>query len=108
MKRRRLDDGTDEFHQIEIEDLQDGESSNGIVLEMADRQRYFQGGVAGSSNKGASNGLQVDRKAILSESRNSLSDWEAALSSVCFFTRDVSQVGAELDSFPAQNRAVGG
>jgi transcription initiation factor TFIIH subunit 1 len=86
-----LDDGAEEFHQIEIEDLQDGESSNGIVLEMADRQRYFEGGVAGSTNKGAANGQQLDPKAIISESRNSLSDWEATLSGVCFFTRGVSQ-----------------
>ncbi|TEB30367.1 hypothetical protein FA13DRAFT_1733682 [Coprinellus micaceus] len=80
IKRRRLDDGAEVFHQIEIEDLQDGESSNGIVLEMADRQRYFEGGVAGSTNKGAANGQQLDPKAIISESRNSLSDWEATLS----------------------------
>ena len=91
MKRRRLDDGREEFHQIEIEDLQDGESSNGIVLEMADRQRYFEGGVAGSANKASANGQQLDPKAIISESRNSLSDWEVALSGVCSFGSGIYQ-----------------
>lgn len=82
MKRRRLEGGREEFNQIEIEDLQDEEASNGIVLEMMDRQRYFEGGVAGSANNGAANGQQLDPRAIIWEARNSLEDWEKALSGV--------------------------
>lgn len=85
MKRRRLEDGREVFSQIEIEDLQDEESSGGIVLEMTDRQRYFEGGVAGSANNGAAKGQQLDPRTIIWEARNSLGDWESTLSGVRFF-----------------------
>ena len=40
---RRLQDA---YGQIDIDDLHDPEASAGIVLEMQDRQRYFEGGIS--------------------------------------------------------------
>ncbi|RXW25036.1 hypothetical protein EST38_g827 [Candolleomyces aberdarensis] len=76
-KRRRLDE---EYSQIEIDDLRDEGSSNGIVLEMQDRERYFEGSMAGNANKGNVNGTPLDPRAIVWEAKNSLNDWEKNLS----------------------------
>ena len=36
----------DIYNQIDLEDLHDPESTAGIILEMQDRQRYFEGQMA--------------------------------------------------------------
>ncbi|KAJ2917789.1 hypothetical protein MD484_g2640, partial [Candolleomyces efflorescens] len=77
-KRRRLDE--QEYSQIEIDDLRDESTSNGIVLEMQDRQRYFEGGMAGNANRGNMNGTHLDPAAVAWEAKNSLMDWEKNLS----------------------------
>ncbi|TRM69400.1 hypothetical protein BD626DRAFT_393645 [Schizophyllum amplum] len=43
-KRRKLNDGQDAYEaQIELDDLRDEQTSEGITLAMQDRQRYFEG-----------------------------------------------------------------
>ncbi|KAH7911986.1 hypothetical protein BJ138DRAFT_1125597 [Hygrophoropsis aurantiaca] len=84
-KRRRTDDGGDQndYAQIDLDDLRDPEASTGIVLDMQDRQRYFEGQLT----RGAAEqepGRQVvciseqgiDARSVFVEIRNNLSDWE--------------------------------
>ncbi|KAF9454054.1 hypothetical protein P691DRAFT_771042 [Macrolepiota fuliginosa MF-IS2] len=99
-KRRRLDPGEDPYTQIEIDDLQDSELSSGILLEMKDRQRYFEGRMASQAAeeagaKKASHGDQLsicvlrfyfplifqslDYEAILRETKANLQSWDANL-----------------------------
>jgi len=51
----------DAYGQIELDDLHDPEASNGIALEMLDRQRYFDGGM---SNLSSANGAVKVRNDI--------------------------------------------
>lgn len=38
-----------DYAQIDLDDLHDPEASSGIVLEMQDRQRYFEGRMSSAS-----------------------------------------------------------
>ncbi|KAF5325666.1 hypothetical protein D9611_000372 [Ephemerocybe angulata] len=78
-KRRRVDTA-EEYSQIVIDDLDEGDTSSGIILEMQDRQRYFEGGTSGSSKSPAANGHSLDERALVFEARNSLGEWEKNLS----------------------------
>lgn len=70
VKRRRLDSGDEvcglnfgmlsdpltaiqRYSQIDLEDLHNNESSAGIVLDMQDRQRYFDGRANGAGQSGS-------------------------------------------------------
>ncbi|KAN0090726.1 hypothetical protein V8E55_004292 [Tylopilus felleus] len=83
-KRRRVngDDGENPFSEIEYDDLQDHESSLGILLDMQDRQRYFEGqlGRAGSAG-GQEDPRQVtDVQSAFRELLNSVNGWEGRFS----------------------------
>ncbi|KAK7005731.1 hypothetical protein R3P38DRAFT_3039285 [Favolaschia claudopus] len=72
-KRQKLT--TDDYGQIDIDDLHDGESSAGIVLEMQDRQRYFEGGISNSSLSVApSRQVPVDIKTLIRQAKVSIND----------------------------------
>ncbi|EAU91033.1 hypothetical protein CC1G_03201 [Coprinopsis cinerea okayama7 len=74
-KRRRLDNG-EAYSQIEIEDLRGSEVSDGIVLDMQDRQRYFEGTI-GNQQKDSS--LKLNPVETKREARLALVDWEKGL-----------------------------
>ncbi|KAF5351862.1 hypothetical protein D9756_007575 [Leucocoprinus leucothites] len=78
-KRRRLDPGEDPYSQIDIDDLHDAEASAGILLEMKDRQRYFEGRMASQAAEDAAANKGLDYKAILGETKLSLQKWDANL-----------------------------
>ncbi|RDB25362.1 RNA polymerase II transcription factor B subunit 1 [Hypsizygus marmoreus] len=75
-KRQRLDTGDDPYAQIVLDDLQDSEASAGIVLEMQDRQRYFEGRMANAAEKDAA---QVDIPAAIREARANVQEWRTNL-----------------------------
>jgi transcription initiation factor TFIIH subunit 1 len=91
----------DAYSQIDLDDLHDPEASAGIILEMQDRQRYFEGqmasaasveGAAGKVSHSVVNFLShililrcdqnLDIKAILRETKVNLHDWETNLAQV--------------------------
>lgn len=79
------------FSEIEYDDLQDHESSLGILLDMQDRQRYFEGqlGRAGSAG-GQEDPRQVtDVQSAFRELLNSVNGWEGRFSqvSILLYTR---------------------
>ncbi|KAJ3508383.1 hypothetical protein NLJ89_g5788 [Agrocybe chaxingu] len=76
-KRRRLDHGEDAYSQIDLEDLHDAEASNGIVLEMQDRQRYFEARMSGGAAE--SSQPKLDPMAVLQETKANLQNWETRL-----------------------------
>ncbi|KAK7053447.1 RNA polymerase II transcription factor B subunit 1 [Paramarasmius palmivorus] len=76
-KRRRVDE-EDEYHEIELEDLNNAQDSSGIVLEMQDQQRYFEGRM---TNASAEDSLeQVDIRSVLGDMSAELRHWESKLS----------------------------
>jgi len=80
-KKIRLDTGEDFYRQIDLDDLHDPETSAGIILDMQDRQRYFD---AGMSNSLTANGAAkyLDISAIICGIRDSLPDWDKNLTEV--------------------------
>ncbi|KAI9572264.1 hypothetical protein HD554DRAFT_2320529 [Boletus coccyginus] len=71
------------FSEIEYYDLQDHESSPGILLEMQDRQRYFEGqlGRVGAASGGAEGSSEVtDVQSALKEIVNGVNGWEGRFS----------------------------
>ncbi|KIM91917.1 hypothetical protein PILCRDRAFT_57232 [Piloderma croceum F 1598] len=79
-KRRRIDAGKeDAYSQIDLDDLHDPEASAGIILEMQDRQRYFEGQMASAASAEAAAGKNLDIRAILGETKVNLHDWETNL-----------------------------
>ncbi|KAI0930476.1 hypothetical protein AcW1_009147 [Taiwanofungus camphoratus] len=80
-KRRRTDveDGPNHYSQLDLEDLHDNQASAGILLDMQDRQRYFEGRTTDSSGELAPNNL-VDMKTAMHEIKDSLRDWSGNLS----------------------------
>ncbi|TFK54130.1 hypothetical protein OE88DRAFT_1654632 [Heliocybe sulcata] len=82
-KRRRLDDDAshlqDYYAQIDLEDLHDAQDTTGIILEMQDRQRYFEGGMKGAASEDASK-HKLDIKTVLREAKDNLHDWAGSLS----------------------------
>ncbi|RPD74246.1 hypothetical protein L226DRAFT_553368 [Lentinus tigrinus ALCF2SS1-7] len=78
-KRRRTDSGESEHYaQIDLEDLHDNQSSSGIVLNMQDRQRYFDGRANGTNN-GDDGAGRVDFQEALQQSKASTQGWSANL-----------------------------
>jgi transcription initiation factor TFIIH subunit 1 len=53
------------YAQIDLDDLHDPESSAGILLEMQDRQRYFEGGIQ-TQNLATQARLQVSGFRVMS------------------------------------------
>lgn len=76
-KRRRVEgDGQDNFSQIELEDLCDPESSIGILLEMQDRQRYFEGQLMRGVAAEQVPTQPVDISEAIVDFRRELEDWD--------------------------------
>ncbi|KAK0485803.1 hypothetical protein IW261DRAFT_1548835 [Armillaria novae-zelandiae] len=71
-KRRRVEDDA----QIDLDDLHDPEASTGIILEMQDRQRYFEGRKAVNSGSARKN---IDFGSIVREAKSNFSQWETDL-----------------------------
>ncbi|KAI0789118.1 hypothetical protein C8Q75DRAFT_719004 [Abortiporus biennis] len=70
-KRRRIDTGEDaHFSQLNLEDLHDNESSPGILLNMQDQQRYFEGRSIDTAQT-----TPIDIRAVFSEAKSNLQDW---------------------------------
>ena len=97
-----LNDQKDVYSQIDLDDLHDPEDSAGIMLEMQDRQRYFEGQTASAvSAEGAAGKVSfsvvdflchvlilrcdqnLDIRVILGETKVNLHDWETNLAQVC-------------------------
>ncbi|KAI1794077.1 hypothetical protein LXA43DRAFT_884194 [Ganoderma leucocontextum] len=64
VKRRRLDTGDERYEQIDLEDLHDNESSAGILLDMQNRQRYFDGRANGTRQPGSEEPRVAFREAM--------------------------------------------
>jgi transcription initiation factor TFIIH subunit 1 len=84
-KRRRVDggDGENSFSEIEYDDLQDHESSPGILLEMQDRQRYFEGQLSrvGAASGGGEDSREVaDVQNAFKELLDGVNGWEGRFS----------------------------
>ncbi|KAI0663565.1 hypothetical protein C8Q70DRAFT_906577 [Cubamyces menziesii] len=78
-KRRRTDSGDERLAQLDLEDLHDNQSSAGILLDMQDRQRYFDGRAASTADGGDA-GPRVDFREALRQARSSTQGWSANLS----------------------------
>ncbi|KAJ7072140.1 hypothetical protein C8F01DRAFT_1102708 [Mycena amicta] len=76
-KRQKLNADGD-YGQIDLDDLHDAESSAGIVLEMQDRQRYFEGGIANGSS--AESEKPLDIKSLIRHAKVNMDAWESNLS----------------------------
>ncbi|KAI0318258.1 hypothetical protein OF83DRAFT_1057189 [Amylostereum chailletii] len=79
-KRRRIDSES-RYAQIDLDDLHDPESSEGILLDMQDAQRYFEGRAGGVSAEQAPRPA-VDLRMALFAAKEDLEDWSAALGQV--------------------------
>ncbi|KAF8348312.1 hypothetical protein F5887DRAFT_1255480 [Amanita rubescens] len=75
-KRQRTDEET--YSQIEITDLNDTEISAGIILEMQDRQRYFEARMATVAEDEAAT-KSLDMKSMINEAKMNLQDWNPTL-----------------------------
>ncbi|KAF8160791.1 hypothetical protein B0H34DRAFT_698077 [Crassisporium funariophilum] len=79
-KRRRLDTRDDDYSQIDIDDLHDPESTAGIILEMQDRQRYFESRMSSAQDQEANfQKKQLDPATMLLEAKSNLQNWESRL-----------------------------
>ncbi|KAG6837512.1 hypothetical protein H0H93_008437 [Arthromyces matolae] len=67
----------DEYAQIELEDLRTPQEDTGILLEMQDSQRYFEGRGGGDSDATAKTG---NASAALWEAKANVKEWERNLS----------------------------
>ncbi|TFY80605.1 hypothetical protein EWM64_g3406 [Hericium alpestre] len=68
------------YMQIDLDDLHDPQSSEGILLQMQDRQRYFEGRVGAVGAAEEAPRLAVDMRAALREAKFDLQDWSNSLS----------------------------
>ncbi|EJD02865.1 uncharacterized protein FOMMEDRAFT_140693 [Fomitiporia mediterranea MF3/22] len=81
-KRRRIDEANESLYaQIDLDDLHDSQSADGIILEMKDRDRYFDGRATGNSMDVDGEG-RPPYKATLSETRNQMDNWNVGLASL--------------------------
>ncbi|KAJ7446266.1 hypothetical protein B0H11DRAFT_2085779, partial [Mycena galericulata] len=77
-KRQKLD--TDEYYgQIDIDDLHDPEASTGIILDMQDRQRYFEGGIPNSAPGAGNAHKAMDTKTLIRNAKMHMENWETNL-----------------------------
>ncbi|KDQ57793.1 hypothetical protein JAAARDRAFT_687589 [Jaapia argillacea MUCL 33604] len=77
-KRRRLDaDSSDRYNEIDLDDLHDAQDSVGIILEMQDRQRYFEGGLSSAKSTSTEDVAKqkMDVRAALREAKDNTQDW---------------------------------
>ncbi|PCH43612.1 hypothetical protein WOLCODRAFT_122269 [Wolfiporia cocos MD-104 SS10] len=79
-KRRRTDteERLDRFSQLDLEDLHDNQASTGILLDMQDSSRYFEGRTSDSAAQGGAK-ANVDRNAALQDVKRSLQGWAGSL-----------------------------
>ncbi|KAH9929497.1 uncharacterized protein BXZ73DRAFT_48014 [Epithele typhae] len=78
-KRRRLDsDDSERYMQIDLEDLHDNQSSAGIILDMKDSQRYFDGRASGAGGE-RDNTLRVDFQEAIRQLKDGTQDWASNL-----------------------------
>ncbi|KAJ7091198.1 hypothetical protein C8R44DRAFT_844319 [Mycena epipterygia] len=79
-KRQKLNnDASETYGQIDIDDLHDPEASAGIVLEMQDRQRYFEGGISNTAPGAETTPKVVDIKMLIRQAKVNLENWETNL-----------------------------
>ncbi|KAL9711590.1 RNA polymerase II transcription factor B subunit 1 [Leucoagaricus gongylophorus] len=78
-KRRRLDPGEDPYSYIEFDDLHNVEASAGILLEMKDRQRYFEGQVASRAVEDADATKSLYHQTVHSEIKLCIQKWDTNL-----------------------------
>ncbi|KAL7281728.1 hypothetical protein ACG7TL_005046 [Trametes sanguinea] len=78
VKRRRTESGDGRLAQLDLEDLHDNQTSTGILLDMQDRQRYFDGRAVVTGD-GAAAGPKVDFREALQQVKSSTQDWSARL-----------------------------
>ncbi|KII92831.1 hypothetical protein PLICRDRAFT_89359 [Plicaturopsis crispa FD-325 SS-3] len=77
-KRRRTDSGREELYsQIDLDDLHDPEGSAGIILQMQDRQRYFEGRMAGAVDGTSKH--DFDSATAIREAKDALGSWQTSL-----------------------------
>ncbi|KAG6833537.1 hypothetical protein H0H87_005188 [Tephrocybe sp. NHM501043] len=76
-KRPRIED---DYSQIELDDLRDSEASTGIVLEMQDRQRYFEGRSTSKTGGDQAAEKLMDVPLVFREARANVNDWKQGLS----------------------------
>jgi len=84
-KRRRVDvEDTGDYHhsQIDLADLHSPESSTGILLEMQDRQRYFEARPGAVVSAEQAPRPTVDLPLAVQQMRRDLGGWEAHLSQI--------------------------
>ncbi|KAF9529198.1 hypothetical protein CPB83DRAFT_852845 [Crepidotus variabilis] len=74
-KRQRTDEGEGSYTQIDLDDLHDPEASDGIILEMQDRQRYFNAVMS----KEAEAVKQHDPAVVLADTKSKLQSTESKL-----------------------------
>ncbi|KAI0063716.1 hypothetical protein BV25DRAFT_1936361 [Artomyces pyxidatus] len=82
-KRRRVEsadssDPWNHYAQLDLDDLHDPDTSPGIILDMQDRQRYFEGRAAGASAEEVPRPA-VDLRVALQEAKRDLEGWSADL-----------------------------
>ncbi|KAJ7045772.1 hypothetical protein C8F04DRAFT_1025768 [Mycena alexandri] len=73
-KRQKLNTDNS-YGQIDIDDLHQPESSAGIVLEMQDRQRYFEGGISTAAPDAALH-KPVDIKTLIMHAKVNMEGWQ--------------------------------
>ncbi|KAM5530768.1 hypothetical protein V8D89_015575 [Ganoderma adspersum] len=78
VKRRRLDTGDERYAQIDLEDLHDNESSAGIILDMQNRQRYFDGRANGAGQPGSEE-PHIGFREAMQQAKASTLGWSANL-----------------------------
>ncbi|CAL1706845.1 unnamed protein product [Somion occarium] len=75
-KRRKIDSGNNDLYaQLDLEDLHGDEVSPGILLDMQDRRRYFEGRSMDTSQR-----AQIDVGAAVQEAKDNVNGWESRLS----------------------------
>ncbi|KAG7098746.1 hypothetical protein E1B28_000656 [Marasmius oreades] len=75
--KRRRTETEDRYQPIELEDLNNSESSSGIVLEMQDRQRYFEGRMTGVTCNDTIE--KVDIRSVIRSMSLDLRPWSSRL-----------------------------
>ncbi|KAK2464236.1 hypothetical protein APHAL10511_003693 [Amanita phalloides] len=76
-KRQKRDEEI--YAQMEIDDLNDVETSAGIILEMQDRQRYFEARMATVAENEAGTKKALDLKDMLRDAKANIQDWSSGL-----------------------------
>lgn len=79
-KRRRIE--TDNLYfEIDLDDLHDAESTSGIVLEMQDRQRYFEGRMGNDPSQDSTQ-EKIDVQVVIRTAQAEMQSWDSALATL--------------------------